>query len=106
MTEQVNIFRSHGMMMEQFEEITGNREIIKGKLRQCFDGRIVRKDLTKHIDDAGKILKIKLIEHLIVGIRPDGARRKRRRHERRVDIWNATGVCERLVRAWDRIRRS
>lgn len=30
------------------------------------------KDLTKHIDDAGKILKIKLIEHLIVGIRPDG----------------------------------
>lgn len=30
------------------------------------------KELTKHIDEAGKILKIKLIEHLIVGIRPDG----------------------------------
>lgn len=30
------------------------------------------KNLTKHIEEAGKILKIKLIEHLIVGIRPDG----------------------------------
>ena len=28
------------------------REIIKGKLRQCFDGKIVRKDLTKKIKEA------------------------------------------------------
>ncbi|MFQ9891889.1 MAG: protease Lon-related BREX system protein BrxL [Emergencia sp.] len=41
--------------MEQFEEITGNREIIKGKLRQCFDGRIVRKDLTKHIKEGANV---------------------------------------------------
>ena len=41
--------------MEQFEEITGNREIIKGKLRQCFDGRIVRKNLTKHIKEGANV---------------------------------------------------
>ncbi|MBQ3983458.1 MAG: DNA repair protein RadC, partial [Bacteroidales bacterium] len=30
------------------------------------------KDLTKRIADAGSILHIKLIEHLIVGIIPEG----------------------------------
>lgn len=30
------------------------------------------KDLTKHIAEAGKILKIKLIEHLIIGVLPNG----------------------------------
>lgn len=32
-----------------------NREIIKGKLRQCFDGRIVRKDLTKKIKEGANV---------------------------------------------------
>lgn len=41
--------------MERFEEISGNREIIKNKLRQCFDGRIVRKDLTKHIKEGANV---------------------------------------------------
>lgn len=36
------------LVMDQFEEVKSNREIIKDKLRQCFDGKIVRKDLTKH----------------------------------------------------------
>ena len=31
------------------------REIIKGKLRQCFDGRIVRKDLTKKIKEGANV---------------------------------------------------
>lgn len=32
-----------------------NREIIKGKLRQCFDGRIVRKNLTKKIKEGANV---------------------------------------------------
>lgn len=32
-----------------------NRELIKGKLRQCFDGRIVRKDLTKKIKEGANV---------------------------------------------------
>ena len=36
--------------MEQFaENAEDKREEIKSKLRQCFDGKIVRKDLTKKI---------------------------------------------------------
>ena len=37
------------MMMEDFMEIDDRREEIKQKLRQYYDGRIVRKDLTKSI---------------------------------------------------------
>ena len=33
--------------MEQFAEGESTREEIKNKLRQNFDGKIVRKDLTK-----------------------------------------------------------
>ena len=32
-----------------------NRELIKEKLRQCFDGRIVRKDLTKKIKEGANV---------------------------------------------------
>ena len=32
-----------------------DREIIKGKLRQCFDGKIVRKDLTKKIKEGANV---------------------------------------------------
>ncbi len=34
--------------MEQFTEGESTREEIKNKLRQNFDGKIVRKDLTKN----------------------------------------------------------
>lgn len=37
--------------MEPFaENAEDKREEIKSKLRQCFDGKIVRKDLTKKIN--------------------------------------------------------
>ena len=32
-----------------------SREEIKGKLRQCFDGKIVRKDLTKKIKEGANV---------------------------------------------------
>lgn len=35
--------------MEQFAEGESTREEIKNKLRQNFDGKIVRKDLTKKL---------------------------------------------------------
>ena len=37
--------------MEQFAEGESTREEIKNKLRQNFDGKIVRKDLTKKIKE-------------------------------------------------------
>lgn len=37
--------------MEQFTEGESAREEIKNKLRQNFDGKIVRKDLTKKIKE-------------------------------------------------------
>ena len=45
--------------MEQFTEGENTREEIKNKLRQNFDGKIVRKDLTKKIK-ASQILHKKL----------------------------------------------
>mgnify|MGYP004504945435 CR=1 FL=1 len=39
--------------MEQFTEGESTREEIKNKLRQNFDGKIVRKDLTKKIKEGG-----------------------------------------------------
>lgn len=42
--------------MEQFNEQTDDmREIIKSKLRQNFDGKIVRKDLTKKIKEGANV---------------------------------------------------
>lgn len=41
--------------MEHFEGLTVNRDLIKSKLRQTFDGRIVRKDLTKHIKEGANV---------------------------------------------------
>ena len=42
--------------MDQLIEGTmDTREIIKGKLRQCFDGKIVRKDLTKKIKEGANV---------------------------------------------------
>ncbi len=41
--------------MEEFMELTDTREVIKTKLRQYFDGRIVRKDLTKRIKEGANV---------------------------------------------------
>lgn len=41
--------------MEQFAEGESTREEIKNKLRQNFDGKIVRKDLTKKIKEGANV---------------------------------------------------
>ncbi|MDO4486391.1 MAG: protease Lon-related BREX system protein BrxL [Bacillota bacterium] len=41
--------------MDEFKEMENTREVIKNKLRQHFDGRIVRKDLTKHIKEGANV---------------------------------------------------
>ena len=41
--------------MEQMNECESTREEIKGKLRQYFDGKIVRKDLTKKIKEGANV---------------------------------------------------
>lgn len=41
--------------MDAFIETEDSRLIIKNKLRQYFDGRIVRKDLTKHIKEGANV---------------------------------------------------
>lgn len=41
--------------MEQFEDVISSRDVIKRKLREHFDGRIVRKDLTKHIKEGANV---------------------------------------------------
>lgn len=41
--------------MEEFMEMDDTREVIKNKLRQYFDGRIVRKDLTKRIKEGANV---------------------------------------------------
>lgn len=42
--------------MDQFAEgVKDTREVIKSKLRRCFDGKIVRKDLTKKIKEGANV---------------------------------------------------
>ena len=41
--------------MEQIVDEPSSREIIRQKLRKTFDGRIVRKDLTKHIKEGANV---------------------------------------------------
>lgn len=41
--------------MEQIMDEPSSREIIRQKLRKTFDGRIVRKDLTKHIKEGANV---------------------------------------------------
>ena len=50
--------------MEQTEKIVSDREIIKEKLREHFDGKIVRKDLTKHIKE-GLNVPVYVLEFLL-----------------------------------------
>jgi conserved hypothetical protein/TIGR02688 family protein len=46
---------SGGNIMELTEVVKSSREIIKDKLRQHFDGKIVRKDLTKKIKEGANV---------------------------------------------------
>lgn len=41
--------------MNEFMEQDDTRLVIKNKLRQYFDGKIVRKDLTKHIKEGANV---------------------------------------------------
>ena len=41
--------------MDEFMELDDSRQVIKQKLRQYFDGKIVRKDLTKHIKEGANV---------------------------------------------------
>ena len=41
--------------MAQFDEAASTREVIKAKLRENFDGKIVRKDLTKKIKEGANV---------------------------------------------------
>lgn len=41
--------------MSEFLEMDDSRLVIKNKLRQFFDGKIVRKDLTKHIKEGANV---------------------------------------------------
>lgn len=41
--------------MEPFDENASTREVLKAKLRENFDGRIVRKDLTKKIKEGANV---------------------------------------------------
>ena len=41
--------------MDDFETSASTREIIKDKLRQSLDGKIVRKGLTKKIKDTANV---------------------------------------------------
>ncbi len=41
--------------MEQTDEAVSTREVIKDKLRKAFDGKIVRKDLTKKIKEGANV---------------------------------------------------
>jgi ATP-dependent Lon protease len=43
------------MCMDELETSTSTREILKEKLRQNFDGKIVRKDLTKKIKEGANV---------------------------------------------------
>ena len=52
------------MAVEITNDSLPSREIIKGKLRECFDGKIVRKDLTKKIKEGANVPVYVLEFHL------------------------------------------
>ena len=53
-----------GTNMEQYEKESSVREVIRAKLRQNFDGKIVRKDLTKKIKEGANV-PIYVLEFLL-----------------------------------------
>ena len=50
--------------MDEFMELDDSRQVIKQKLRQYFDGKIVRKDLTKH-NKEGANVPVYVLEFLL-----------------------------------------
>ena len=50
--------------MVEFMDTDDKRTVIKGKLRQCFDGLIVRKDLTKSIREGANV-PVYVLEYLL-----------------------------------------
>ena len=50
--------------MEQFTEGESSHEEIKNKLRQNFDGKVVRKDLTKKIKEGANV-PVYMLEFLL-----------------------------------------
>ncbi len=51
-------------MMDEYMETDDRRLVIKNKLRQYFDGRIVRKDLTKSIREGANV-PVYVLEYLL-----------------------------------------
>lgn len=50
--------------MDEFLETDDTRAVVKKKLRQHFDGKIVRKDLTKHIKEGANV-PVYVLEYLL-----------------------------------------
>ncbi|MBE6111691.1 MAG: protease Lon-related BREX system protein BrxL [Peptococcaceae bacterium] len=50
--------------MDEFLETDDTRGVLKNKLRQYFDGKIVRKDLTKHIKEGANV-PVYVLEYLL-----------------------------------------
>ncbi|MBQ2776002.1 MAG: protease Lon-related BREX system protein BrxL [Peptococcaceae bacterium] len=50
--------------MDEFLETDDTRAVLKKKLRQYFDGKIVRKDLTKHIKEGANV-PVYVLEYLL-----------------------------------------
>lgn len=50
--------------MDEFLETEDTRAVLKQKLRQYFDGKIVRKDLTKHIKEGANV-PVYVLEYLL-----------------------------------------
>ena len=55
---------SSAMAVDSESNTSGNREELNKKLRQTFDGKIVRKDLTKHIKEGANV-PIYVLEYLL-----------------------------------------
>ena len=55
---------SSAMALDSESNTSGNREELNKKLRQTFDGKIVRKDLTKHIKEGANV-PIYVLEYLL-----------------------------------------
>ena len=51
-------------MQDEFLETDDTRAVLKKKLRQYFDGKIVRKDLTKHIKEGANV-PVYVLEYLL-----------------------------------------
>lgn len=62
-SEEINTEESKSAVSASDSKASG-REVIDKKLRQCFDGKIVRKDLTKHIKEGANV-PIYVLEYLL-----------------------------------------